>query len=191
MNLARKISVEEYSTTDIYVVFFLRNFRMEQETKQQETERLGTQEATLALIKPDGVARGLTIECIQRIEKAGLRIARKKMLWLNRGKAEELRKEIREKHPLIFEALMEYMTEGPCIALLIEGESTIESLRKICGATNPKEAASGTIRGDFGDKKEDMKELYRQGKVVKNIIHSSGNKEEAQEEIKIIFGGAE
>jgi nucleoside-diphosphate kinase len=146
------------------------------------------EEKTLALIKPDGVARGLTIECIRRILDAGLKITQKKALWMEREAAEEFRKEIREKHPIIFDALIEYMAEGPCIALLVEGENAIEELRKLCGATNPKEAEKGTIRGDYGDKSKDMKELYKQGKVIKNIIHSSGNKEEAEKEIELILG---
>ncbi|MEK6927789.1 MAG: nucleoside-diphosphate kinase [Nanoarchaeota archaeon] len=146
-------------------------------------------EITLALIKPDGVARGLTIECIRRILDSGLEITEKKKIWMERWNAEKFRAEIKEKHPRIFEALIDYMTEGPCIALLIEGENATEKLRKICGATNSKDAERGTIRGDYGDKSEDMKELYKKGKVIKNIIHSSGNLEEAKEEIEQIFGG--
>jgi nucleoside-diphosphate kinase len=146
-------------------------------------------ERTLAIIKPDGVERSLTIECIERIEKVGLEIIKKKMMIMTRELAERFRNEIKEKHPAIFEALIEYMTEGPMIAMIVEGENATEKLRMVCGATNPSEAEEGTIRGDFGDKNIDMKELYKKGKVVKNIIHSSGNQEEAQEEIEIIFGG--
>jgi len=145
-------------------------------------------EKTLALIKPDGVERGLTIECIRRIQETDLKITEKKMLWMGRILAENFRQEIKEKHPQIFEALVEYMTEGPCIALLIEGENALETLRKICGATNPREAEKGTIRGDYGNKNLDMRELYKQGKVIKNIIHSSGNEEEARKEIELILG---
>jgi len=157
---------------------------MEMQTLHQEAR-----EKTLALIKPDGVARSLTIECLQRIKNTGLEITQKKMLWLSKEQAEKFRAEIKEKHPSIFPALIEYMTEGPCIALMVEGQNAIEKIREICGSTNPKEAKEGTIRGDFGDKTLDMKELYQKGKVIKNIIHSSGNQEEAQQEIEMIFGG--
>lgn len=148
-------------------------------------------EKTLALIKPDGVARGLTIECIRRIQDRGLEITKKKMLWMSREQAEKFREEIKVKHPKIWGSLIEYMTEGVCIALIIEAEKALEKLRKLCGATNPREAERGTIRGDYGDKKEDMKELYKQGKVIKNIIHASGSEEEVEKEIEIIFGGRE
>lgn len=144
---------------------------------------------TLAIIKPDGVERSLTIECIERIERAGLKIREKKMMIMSRETAEKFREDIKQKHPAIFEALIEYMTEGPMIAMIIEGENATEKLREVCGATNPKEAEKGTIRGDFGDKSNDMKELYKKGKVVKNIIHSSGNPEEAKKEMELIFGG--
>jgi nucleoside-diphosphate kinase len=151
---------------------------MTQETKQ--TER------TLAIIKPDGVAKGLTIECIQRIEKEGLEIKEKLMIWMSREMAENLRRDIKERLPAIYESLIGYMTEGPSIALIIEGENASERLRKIIGATDPKKALKGTIRGDFAE--GDMAELYKQGKVAKNIIHSTASKEEAEQEIKIIFG---
>lgn len=156
---------------------------MKQETVQEQKE------ITLAIIKPDGVERGLTIECIERIKKEGLEIKEKRMLWMSKETAEEFRQDIREKHPTIFASLIEYMTEGHCIALLVEGENASARMRKVCGATDPREAENGTIRGDFGVKGESMKELYKKGKVVKNIIHSSENKEEAEEEIKLIFGG--
>ncbi len=143
-------------------------------------------EQTLAMIKPDGVVKGLTEECVARIEKAGLAIKERKNVLMDRKLAAEFRKEIREKHPIIFESLIEYMTEGPMVALLVEGEGAIERLREICGPTNPREAPKGTIRGDFAE--GDMKELYKQGKVIKNIIHSSGNAEEAVQEIELILG---
>lgn len=146
-------------------------------------------EQTLAIIKPDGVERSLTIECIERIEREGLEIKEKKMMIMSREMAEKFREDIKQKHPGIFEALIEYMTEGPIIAMIIEGKNATDKLRKVCGATNPKEAEKGTIRGDFGNKDEDMKELYKKGKVVRNIIHSSGNQEEAKKEMELLFGG--
>lgn len=155
---------------------------MEQQTLLQQQK-----ETTLAIIKPDGVAKGLTIEIIGRIKEAGLEIKEKKMLWMDREIAEEFRKEIKIKHPIIFESLIEYMTEGPSIALIIHGENAQEKIRALCGPTDPKIAPKGTIRGDFAE--GDMKALYKEGKVVKNIIHSSANKEEAEQEIKLIFGG--
>lgn len=156
--------------------------------KQETLEKENKEEQTIALIKPDGIERSLTIECIRRIQEAGLEITQKKMLWMSQELAEEFRREIKEKHPAIFNSLIEYMTEGPCIALLVEGNNAIKKLRKLCGATNPREAERGTIRGDYGDKSKDMKELYKKGKVIKNIIHASENKEEAEREIELIMG---
>jgi nucleoside-diphosphate kinase len=145
-------------------------------------------ERTLAILKPDGVKRDLIGECEKRITEAGLKITKKRTFLMNRKLAEDFRKDIKEKHPIIFEALIEYMTEGPCTVLMVKGENAIEKLREICGPTNPKEAPRGTIRGDFGNKNENMEELYKQGEVIKNIIHSSGNADEAEREIRLILG---
>ncbi len=142
-------------------------------------------EQTLGMVKPDGVKRKLVGECIKRFEKLGLQIKKIKEIWLTKEQAEEFRKDIKEKHPTIYNSLIEYMSEGPSIAFILSGENVIEKAREICGVTNPEEAKKGTIRGDFG--KGDMKKLYKKGKVVKNIIHTSGNKEEAKKEIELIF----
>jgi nucleoside-diphosphate kinase len=143
-------------------------------------------ERTLVLIKPDGMQRGLAEECIRRIEGAGLKIAARKPTRFTSQQAREFREDIRQKQPTIFESLIEYMTEGPMLALIVEGEGAIERVRAICGPTNPKDAPKGTIRGDFGE--GDMKEFFKQGKVVKNIIHASGNLQEAEMEIRSVFG---
>jgi nucleoside-diphosphate kinase len=143
-------------------------------------------ERTMVMIKPDGVRKEITNECIRRIENAGLKINLKKKILLNSELAGKFRKEIKENHPVIFESLIDYMTEGPCVAMIIEGENAITKLRDICGPTNPKEAPRGTIRGDFAE--GDMRILYNQGNAVRNIIHSSENSLEAQKEIKLIFG---
>ena len=142
-------------------------------------------EQTLAMVKPDGIQRGLTEECIKRILKEGLTIRETKTFTMSKELAEGFRAEIKEKHPTIWNSLIEYMTEGAMVALIVEGVSSVERVRKLYGATNPKEALKGTIRGDFGE--GDMKELYKQGKVIKNIIHASGNIQEAAEELKLIF----
>ncbi len=142
-------------------------------------------EQTLALIKPDGIKRGLAEECIKRFKEAGLSILQQKEVKFNKTKAEEFRKELKEKYPHLWESLIEYMTEGKMLAIILEGEEAVEKTRAICGPTNPKDAPKGTIRGDFGE--GDMKELYKQGKVIKNIIHVSGNAAEAAHEIKLIF----
>ena len=105
---------------------------------------------------------------------------------MSRETAEEFRKDIKEKHPIIFESLIEYMTEGPCLALLLEGKDAIKKSRRLCGPTNPDEAEKGTIRGDFA--KGDMKELYLQGKAVRNVIHSSETAEAADREARLILG---
>lgn len=143
-------------------------------------------ERTLALVKPDGMKRSLAEECIRRFTQANLRVKRQKLVNFSRKKAAAFRKDIKEKHPCIWKSLLGYMTEGPMLALLLEGENAIALAREICGPTNPKEAPQGTIRGDFAQ--GDMHTLYAQGKVIKNIIHASGNVQEATQEIGLIFG---
>ena len=142
-------------------------------------------EYTLALIKPDGVRRGLTGECIGRILQEGLTLAETKTFTMSRAFAETFRKELKEKYPALWDSLIDYMTEGPSIAFLVQGEEAIMRVRKLCGVTNPRDALKGTIRGDF--REGDMQELSKQGKVVKNILHASGNAEEAAQEIRLIF----
>jgi len=130
-------------------------------------------EQTFVMIKPDGVARGLTGEVIKRLESKSLRILAMKMLILDRRTAERLYDVHRGKD--FFEGLVKFVTSGPVVALVLEGEKAVSLVRRIIGATDPAKAELGTIRGDFG------------GGVTTNIIHAADSPENAKKEIKVIF----
>ena len=134
-------------------------------------------ERTLVLVKPDGVRRGLTGEVIRRIEAKGYRLARLELREATRGLLAEHYAE-HEGKPF-YEPLVEFMSSGPVTAAVIEGQGCIPGFRSLAGATNPTEAAPGSIRGDLG---RDWGE-----KVQKNIVHGSASPESAQREIAIWF----
>lgn len=127
----------------------------------------------MGIIKPDGVKRHLIGEIIGRYERKGFTITDCKMVKAHR--------EILEKHYAehkgkpFYEGLMSYMTRGKVLVMIIEGDKVIEMIRKIYGKTNPLEAQSGTIRGDFANS------------VTENIVHASDSKESAEREIAIWF----
>lgn len=130
-------------------------------------------ERTLVLIKPDGVKRGLIGEVISRFEKKGLKIKALKMMQFSREQAEEFYKVHKGKH--FFESLIEFMTSGPIVAMILEGDSAISVVRRMIGSTDGREAAPGTIRGDYSLSKQ-----Y-------NIVHASDSPESASHEISIVF----
>ena len=134
-------------------------------------------ERTLILVKPDGVRRGLVGEVIRRIESKGYKIAALRMLTAD--------KDLLANHYLehqgkpFYEPLIEFMSSGPIVAMIAEGQRVIESFRSLAGATDPTLASPGSIRGDLA---------RDQGtKVVQNIVHGSDSVESAQREIKIFF----
>ncbi len=130
-------------------------------------------ERTYAMIKPDGVKRGLTGELIRRIEQKGFRIVGLKQLVISRETAETHYGEHRGKP--FFEGLVSFITSGPVVAMVLEGENAILEWRKLMGATNPKDAAPGTIRGDFATTLDE------------NVAHGSDAPETAEREISIFF----
>lgn len=134
-------------------------------------------EHTLVLIKPDGYERRLTGEVLRRIEAKGYVIAALKVTIATPELLAEHYIEHRERH--FFPSLIEVMTAGPLVAVVVEGERVIEGIRTMCGATNPTLAAPGTIRGDFGRD-------WGSG-TVKNIVHSSDSSTSADREIAIWF----
>lgn len=135
-------------------------------------------ERTLVLIKPDGVARGLVGEVISRIEGKGYRITALRLLHADRALLTRHYAE-HEGRPF-YEPLLEFMSSGPIVALIAEGERVIEGFRSLAGATDPTAALPGTIRGDLG---RDMGT-----KVVQNIVHGSDSTESAAREISLFFG---
>jgi nucleoside-diphosphate kinase len=144
-------------------------------------------EKTFVLIKPDGVKRSLTGEIVSRFEKVGLKILAIKMQSIDEEFAQkhytdDITKRRGEK---VRNLLLKYVTSGPIVAICLEGVNAIENVRKLVGATEPKSALPGTIRGDYAHVSygyADDKEI-----AVLNLIHASGNKEDAEHELKLWF----
>lgn len=144
-------------------------------------------ERTLVLIKPDGVVRNLIGRIISRFEDAGLKIVGMKMVWVDDNFAgEHYRMDIEEKHgKRVRDGLIKYIKEGPVIALVIEGSNAIENVRKLVGKTYPHESPPGTIRGDFAHISKDYANHHEIN--VRNLIHASGNAEDAAIEVPLWF----
>jgi nucleoside-diphosphate kinase len=128
---------------------------------------------TLILVKPDAFARGLSGEIIARFERKGLRIVALKHTTLERDLAEEHYAEHRERP--FFGELVDFITGGPLVAMVLEGEEAVKAARQVIGATNPLEATTGSIRGDYAIE------------VGKNMVHGSDSNESAEREAKIFF----
>ena len=143
------------------------------------TNTTSSSQRTLVLVKPDGVRRGLVGEVIARIEKKGYSISALRMLNADRALLERHYEEHKGKP--FYEPLLEFMSSGPIVALIAEGERVIEGFRSLAGTTDPTVAAPGSIRGDLA---------RDQGtRVVQNIVHGSDSVESAEREISIFFGG--
>jgi nucleoside-diphosphate kinase len=134
-------------------------------------------ERTLSIIKPDAVAKDVIGEIYSRFEQAGLKIIAAKMKLLSRSEAEEFYAVHRERP--FFADLVNFMTSGPVMIQVIEGENAISRNRDLMGATNPKEAAPGTIRADFAQS------------IDANAVHGSDAPETAQVEIACFFSAAD
>ncbi len=132
---------------------------------------------TLSIIKPDGVAQGLIGEVIKRLENNGLKIICMKMLKMTKDQAESFY-EVHKEKPF-FESLTYFMTSGPIVVMVLEGENAIAKYREIMGATNYREAAEGTIRRDFATD------------IEKNIVHGSDSPKTAAFEIGFFFSSFE
>ncbi len=134
-------------------------------------------ERTFVMVKPDGVQRGLIGEVISRLERKGLKIVAMKMLWIQEELAREHYAEHAEKP--FFQALVDYITSGPVVAMVVEGKEAVKVVRTLVGATNPVEASPGTIRGDFGMD------------IGRNVVHASDSLESAEREISLFFDADE
>ncbi len=132
---------------------------------------------TLSIIKPDGVGSNIMGEVISRFEKQGLRIVAAKMLQLTKGQAEGFYAIHRERP--FFNDLVSFMTSGPVMVMVLEGENAINKNREIMGATDPKKAAAGTIRADFAKT------------IDENVVHGSDGPETAKTEISFFFSNGE
>lgn len=134
-------------------------------------------ERTLSIVKPDGVAKDLIGEVYRRFEKAGLKIVAAKMLKLRQDQAEGFYA-VHKARPF-YADLVRYMTSGPVMVQVLEGDNAIKANRDIMGATNPKQAAPGTIRADFA------------ASIEENVVHGSDGPETAKTEISFFFSEAE
>jgi nucleoside-diphosphate kinase len=132
-------------------------------------------ERTLVLVKPDGVRRGLAGEVISRLERKGLTLVAMELRNLEREKAEAHYAEHAERP--FFGELVEFITGGPLVALVVEGPNAVAATRRLMGVTNPVEATPGSIRGDFALE------------IGQNLVHGSDSNESAAREIEIFFPG--
>ncbi len=129
------------------------------------------------MVKPDGVQRGLVGRILQRIEEKGFKIVALKMTLMPAEKAKEHYAEHVGKK--FYQDLVDFITSGPSVSMVVEGRGAVAAMRKMNGATNPAEAAAGTIRGDFGIE------------TGRNVVHGSDSPASAAREIALHFGEAE
>ena len=134
-------------------------------------------ERTFLMVKPDGVERGLIGQVISRLENKGFRMVAMKMLRIS----EELAREQYAEHARkpFFDEMLSFMTSGPVVAMVWEGRGVIQSVRRLMGATDPAQAAPGTIRGDMGTS------------ISRNVVHGSDSPAAAEREIKLFFDSGE
>ena len=131
-------------------------------------------EQTLSIIKPDGVEKNLIGEIYGRFEKAGLQIVASRMMHLTKAQAESFYA-VHKERPF-YSDLVAYMTSGPVVVQVLEGDGAIDKNREIMGATNPDDAAPGTIRKDFA------------ASIEENVVHGSDGPDTAAQEILFFFG---
>lgn len=134
-------------------------------------------ERTLSIVKPDGVARNLIGEVYRRLERVGLRVIAARMLRLTRSQAEQFY-EVHRERPF-YASLVRYMTSGPVMVQVLEGENAVVANRDIMGATDPKKAAPGTIRADLAES------------IEANVVHGSDTAANAAREIAFFFSAIE
>jgi nucleoside-diphosphate kinase len=144
-------------------------------------------EKTLVLLKPDAVQRSVVGDIIARFERVGLKIVGIKMVHIT--------KEFARKHynahveKAFYPGLEKFMTESPVIAMALEGLDAVEIVRKLVGDTEPKKASAGTIRGDYSHHSYTYTD--KKGIAIKNLIHASGDKKDAEAEVKLWFSDKE
>jgi len=137
----------------------------------------GKKQRTLSIVKPDGVAKGVIGEVVRRFEKEGIRIAAMRMLHITKKQAEGFYAVHRERP--FFGSLTDFMSSGPIVVMVLEGEDVIARNRKIMGATDPAKADKGTIRADFA------------ANIERNVVHGSDAPETAVTEISYFFSSME
>ncbi len=150
-------------------------------------------EKTLIIFKPDAVQRGLVGEILTRFERVGLKMVGMKMLYPDKkhyhAHYEDIGKMISRRGEEAFNVTLEFMTRGPVIAIVLEGVEAVSLVRKLVGTTEPKTAVPGTIRGDYSHISFGYGDDNK--KAVPNLIHASGDLDEAKQEIKHWFDESE
>jgi len=134
-------------------------------------------ERTLSIVKPDGVQKHLIGEVIKRFEGAGLKVLALKMIWMDKKEAEGFYAVHRGK--AFYESLTTFMSSGPAVVMVLEGEGAISKTRELMGATDPKQAKEGTLRRQFATN------------IERNVVHGSDAPETAAFEIKYFFNSLE
>lgn len=129
---------------------------------------------TLSIMKPDAIKKGVMGEILTRFERAGLRVVALRMCTLSRAEAETFYEMHKERD--FFKDLVDFMTSGPIVVSVLEGESAVKRHRDLMGATNPKEALAGTLRADYAES------------IDANAVHGSDSEGSAQREIALMFG---
>ncbi len=137
----------------------------------------GAMERTLAIIKPDGVARRLIGEIIRRLERGGISVLALKMIWMTKEQAGGFYK-VHAGKPF-YDSLTDFMSSGPCVVMVLGGKGIINAYRRLMGATDYREAAKGTIRGDYATD------------IEKNLVHGSDSPQSAEFEISYFFNALE
>ena len=132
---------------------------------------------TLSIVKPDGISKNVIGEVIKRYENAGLKVIGLKMIYMSKQQAEGFYYVHRERP--FYGSLTDFMSSGPCVVMVIEGDDAIAKVREIMGATNPEEADEGTIRKDFATN------------IEQNTVHGSDSPESAEFEINYFFSSLE
>lgn len=156
---------------------------------EQNPDLTGEIQQTLIVFKPDAVQRGIVGEILTRFERVGLKIMAAKMAYPSKEHLykhyETIGQMISRRGQEAFDVTMDYMTQGPVIAMVLEGVEAVPVVRKLVGTTEPREALAGTIRGDYSHISFGYANVRK--KSTPNLIHASGNVQEAKQEIKHWF----
>ncbi len=131
-------------------------------------------ERTFVLLKPSAIVRGLIGEVLSRFERKGIKIVAMKMIKVKEEEAKKLY-EVHKKQPF-FVGLVKYIVSAPVVVIVVEGRDVVQVVRNLVGSTDPREAHSGTIRGDFSMS------------ITNNIVHAADSRENARKELRIFFG---
>jgi nucleoside-diphosphate kinase len=154
------------------------------------TDSQELRERTLVILKPDAVARGMAGRILQRFEDASLKIIGMKMRTMDADFTRKHYFDLEERlGATVYNATAGFMQRGPVIAFVLEGEDAVATVRKLVGTTYPNEAQPGSIRGDFAHQSKAV--ATATGKPVANLVHASGNKDEADYEVNLGFDGSE